>query len=67
MLHKLFGLLNSFVGHFGFYYNLGPLSHYGCPSREVVGLNGQTLLRVHNYGLKIDNKIHEFEPWQGTM
>jgi hypothetical protein len=27
-------------------------SHYGRPSREVVGLSGQTLLRVQRNGLK---------------
>ena len=32
-------------------------SHYGRPSREAMGLNGQTLLRVQRNGLKITNKI----------
>ena len=36
-------------------------SHYGRPSREAVGLNGQTLSRVQSNGLKIINKIWEFE------
>jgi hypothetical protein len=40
-------------------------SHYGRPSREAVGLNGQTLLRVQRNGLKIANKIKELEPLAG--
>jgi hypothetical protein len=36
-------------------------SHYGRPSREVVGLNGQSLLRVQKNGLKIANKMWELE------
>jgi hypothetical protein len=32
-------------------------SHYGRPSQEAVGLNGQILLRVQKKGLKIANKI----------
>jgi hypothetical protein len=32
-------------------------SHYGRPSREAVGLSGQTLLRVERNELKIANKI----------
>jgi hypothetical protein len=34
-------------------------SHYGHPSREAVGLNGQTLLNLQRVGLKTTNKIKE--------
>jgi hypothetical protein len=37
-------------------------SHYGRPSWEVVGLNGQTLWNVQRNGLKIINKIWDWEP-----
>jgi hypothetical protein len=40
-------------------------SHYGRPSREVVGLNGQTSLRVRRNGLRITNKIQELKPSAG--
>jgi hypothetical protein len=38
--------------------NIEVVSHYYCPIREVVGLSGQTLLRVQINGLKIANKIY---------
>jgi hypothetical protein len=38
-------------------HELRAASHYGRPSREAVGLSGQTLLRVQRNGLKIANQI----------
>jgi hypothetical protein len=32
-------------------------SHYGHPSQEAVGLNGQILLRVQRNELKLTNSI----------
>jgi hypothetical protein len=32
-------------------------SHYGRPSREVVGLNGQSLLRVKKKAKKSQKKV----------
>ena len=42
--------------------HLRAVSHYGHPSREAMGLNGQTLLREKRNGLKVANNIHELEP-----
>jgi len=38
--------------------NVKVTSHYGCLSREALGLSGQTLLRVLRNELKIANKIY---------
>jgi hypothetical protein len=32
-------------------------TYHGLPSRDAVGVSGQTLLRVQRNGLKIANKI----------
>jgi len=39
-------------------------SHYGCPSREAGGLNGQTSLGVQRNGLKVASIVHELESLQ---
>jgi hypothetical protein len=41
------------------------VTHYGYPSQEAMGMNGQTLLRVQLNGLKMGNKIYELEPLAG--
>jgi hypothetical protein len=43
-------------------------SHYGCPSWEAGGLNGQTSLGVQRNGLKVASIVHELESLQsGTV
>ena len=60
---SIFNSVDLGMGYVGPY--LGPLAHYGRLNRDVVGMNGQTLLRVQINELKIANIIHELEPLAG--